>query len=311
MLKPAPIETRQEKTSALRVLNVFVMSVGVIQMRVVAVEHWRVGAHFDMCKMSMARRLTMAFAGSPALSLRGLRASTPFRRMSVSRSPLCAQLPSTRDMLSPAQLEATILNSGGHEKRDADGFRVVEERLIFKRYQAVSERVIEYPHGDRHSFDVLGHGACASVFVFPVVMAAGKASTVVLREYSPGLGKMMNGFPAGFLESHKHATPDEAAVAELSEEAFLTAGTLLRLSPLGGVSADKYSKNLYHHFLALDCVPDLAPGERDQEEWIEIEKGVPLSAVRAMVVDGKFNTPNISLAFMALDRLEQLGFETR
>jgi 8-oxo-dGTP pyrophosphatase MutT (NUDIX family) len=111
----------------------------------------------------------------------------------------------------------------------------------------VSERLIEYPDGKRVSFDVLGMGTGLSVFVFPIDLRTG--TTTLVREYSPGQHRVMHGFPAGLWEGHKHLTMEDAARAELSEEAQLRVGRLERLTGHHGIAADKYSRNVFHFFV--------------------------------------------------------------
>jgi 8-oxo-dGTP pyrophosphatase MutT (NUDIX family) len=122
---------------------------------------------------------------------------------------------------------------------------VVAHRYL--RAQTVSERLIEYPDGKRVSFDVLGMGTGLSVFVFPIDLRTG--TTTLVREYSPGQHRVMHGFPAGLWEGHKHLTMEDAARAELSEEAQLRVGRLERLTGHHGIAADKYSRNVFHFFV--------------------------------------------------------------
>jgi 8-oxo-dGTP pyrophosphatase MutT (NUDIX family) len=113
--------------------------------------------------------------------------------------------------------------------------------------KTVNERLVRFPDGKQVSFDVYGLGAGLSVFVFPV--DARNGTTTLLREYSPGQHRVMHGFPAGLWESDKHLTLEDAARAELSEEAQLTAGRLHKLTQQEGIAADKYSKNIFHFFV--------------------------------------------------------------
>lgn len=116
----------------------------------------------------------------------------------------------------------------------------------------MTERLVEYPTGKTVSFDVLGLGACMSVFVFPVIANTG--TTTLIREYGPGPHRIMHGFPAGLCEiGQKHATLEEAARAELSEEARLQAGRLIRLTGEQGIAADKYSRNWFHFYVSYGC----------------------------------------------------------
>lgn len=210
-------------------------------------------------------------------------------------------------------------SSNGHAdisvQRTADGavtrspeFRIISQERIFHRYQSVYARTVRYPTGQTVSFDVLGNARSdfTSVFVFPYDTATRTAT--ILREYSPGRNYETPSFVAGMFERSKHGSLEDAARAELSEEALLTGGRLEKLTS-GGVAADKYSLNEFHYYLGLDATADAQPGERDEEEWISVERGVPLEQVQRMVVDGEFNTPNSLLAMLALTRLRALGLD--
>lgn len=190
-----------------------------------------------------------------------------------------------------------------------EAFKIVSEKKIFERYQTVYQRDVLFPTGKTVSYDVLGNcrSDFTSVFVFPFNTKS--QSVTLLREYSPGKNKETLSFVAGMFEKGKHRSIEEAARAELSEEAFLTGGKLIPLVS-GGVSADKYSLNHFHYFLALDCVDDESPGERDEEEWITVVRGVSLSEVRKNIEGGELNTPNSLLGMLALDKLRGLGFES-
>lgn len=122
-------------------------------------------------------------------------------------------------------------------------------------------------------------------------------------------------------EESKHGSLEEAARAELSEEAHLKGGKLVRLMDgggegmgmgmgSGGLFQDKYSRNLFNLFLGMDCVEDEMPGGLDEEEWIGIERGVSLGMVRNLIAEGEMNMPSAFLGMMALDRLRGMGFES-
>lgn len=196
----------------------------------------------------------------------------------------------------------------GAAQSSAGRFEIVQQKAIFKRYQTVFQRDIRYPSGQVVSYDVLGNEKSdfTSVFVFPFDSRT-KTATMI-REYSPGRNAEQMGFVAGMFEGDKHGTIEEAARAELSEEAQLRGGDLVRLTHFDGISADKYSLNEFHFFLAIDCVGDEEPGPLDEEEWITIVGGVQLERVRRMVNEGRLNTPNSLLAMLALDRLSRMGF---
>lgn len=66
----------------------------------------------------------------------------------------------------------------------------------------------------------------------------------------------------------------------------------------------------FSYYIALGCVEDETPGQRDAEEWIEVVHGVSVDQVRDIVARGEMNTPHSLLAMLALDYLERNKGET-
>lgn len=115
-------------------------------------------------------------------------------------------------------------------------FKIIKEEPLYARYRTLRSRTVLHPCSREVSYDILGADGAQSVFIFPV-SRTGKVT--MLREYCPGPHAVMSGFPAGFVEADKHASPEVAARDELSEEARLTCAELVPLATR--VSADKYS----------------------------------------------------------------------
>eukprot|EP00188_Purpureofilum_apyrenoidigerum_P000244 Plantae.Rhodophyta-Purpureofilum_apyrenoidigerum.ctg10978.p1 GENE.Plantae.Rhodophyta-Purpureofilum_apyrenoidigerum.ctg10978~~Plantae.Rhodophyta-Purpureofilum_apyrenoidigerum.ctg10978.p1 ORF type:complete len:233 (+),score=23.00 Plantae.Rhodophyta-Purpureofilum_apyrenoidigerum.ctg10978:85-783(+) len=187
-------------------------------------------------------------------------------------------------------------------------FLVMDERVSFQRYQTVYERLIRYPNGKRVSFDVFGSPASnfQSVFIFPFNSKTRTAT--VLREYAPGINGLTWGFPAGGYDPKKHDSLEHAARMELSEEAFLKGGTFYPLTPQG-ISQDKYSKNTFHMFLAINPTVDENPAPRDEEEYIKVMHGVELSEVRKILGRGGMNVCSSFCGYRALDVLSNPSAE--
>jgi len=182
-------------------------------------------------------------------------------------------------------------------------FSILDEKVSFQRYQTVYERLIRYPNGKRVSFDVFGNPRSdfKSVFVFPYDTRT--KTVTLLREYIPGINEVMWGFPAGGFDPKKHKSLEDAARSELSEEAFLTGGSYFPMLESGGVSQDKYSKNMFHMFLVLNPVEDENPLPRDEEEYIQIVKGVTLPRLQKILAQGGMNLPSGFCGYRALDAL--------
>ena len=190
-----------------------------------------------------------------------------------------------------------------HPQSPSTSFKILNDEPIFQRYQTIYQRDVRYPNGSIVSYDILGtpHADFQSVFVFPYNTTT--RTVTMLREYAPGQNCVHPAFVAGMYEPDKHTSLEDAAAKELSEEAHLMGG---RLVPLGTqpTPADKYSRNLFWFYIALDCTQDGSPAQRDPEEWIEVVEGVQLDEVRSLVRNGSLNTPHSLLAMLAMDWIE-------
>lgn len=240
----------------------------------------------------------------------------PFSFSRAQSVSYCSFTPSppfkTNSSTAPTSASASVTSSQSAEK-DEFGFRhvphnkfdIVSHDLIFKRYQSVYQREVQYPDGRQVSYDVTGNARSnfKSVFIFP--FNSHRQTVTVLREYSPGRNAEQLALPAGMFEPEKHESIESAARAELSEEAFLKLGELIPLA--NPIQADKYSMNRFFYFLALDPVPDPNPLPRDPEEWIFVLDPVPISQIEQLVTNGSFNTPHSLCIMLALQKLRELG----
>ncbi|KAA8491503.1 hypothetical protein FVE85_2518 [Porphyridium purpureum] len=210
-----------------------------------------------------------------------------------------------RAQLTLNPLRASWMCSAASAGSEQDGFTLKSEAVRYERYKTIYERVVTYPDGAEYSFDVEGSPRAnfSSVLVFPFNSAA--KTTVLIREYHPGLHALRYGFVAGFFDAKVHADEEAAARAELSEEAHLTGGTMQLLNSGAPVPRDKYSLDYFHMFLALDAHLDLRPRERDEEERIDIVRDVPVTEAIDMVFRGEFNLSSATLCLMAAERLRK------
>ena len=119
-------------------------------------------------------------------------------------------------------------------KRD-DGFRIVHEAVSYKRYMTVYDRTVQFPESAdnaRHAYDVVGHPRAGFHFasIFPFHPGPEPAVTMI-REYAQGPNHYVWSFPAGGVDLQRHASLEDTAAAELSEECHLKGGELVRLLP--------------------------------------------------------------------------------
>ena len=176
---------------------------------------------------------------------------------------------------------------------------------------SVRERKVRLKDGTEASFSVFGRSENdVSVFVLPFNTKT-KAFTLV-EEFHPGPNRHMKGLIAGMFEPKHGGSAEKAAIWELSEEAKLKLGEeskLISLAPdaRGGFSQDKYSSAHFLPFLALDCVEDTRPRQRDREEDIQVHREVSVDDLRKLIREGKLNMASTSFALMGIGYLEGNG----
>ncbi|KAL3772767.1 hypothetical protein ACHAW5_007276 [Stephanodiscus triporus] len=198
--------------------------------------------------------------------------------------------------------------------------RVVRRSVVDRRRAARGKKVVEY--------DVIDHANSSSggaVVVF-AWNSTSRTATIV-REYMPGPHRVLCGLAAGIVEDDgKHsegggggtssASGSEmsssssslvAARFELEEECHLAGGTWYRLTDEGvSVPMDKYVVTEITPYLVIDAehVPD--PRPLDDEEDIEIVRGVTAAEILRMIREGDFNLVGGWGALLALEKLREL-----
>lgn len=208
----------------------------------------------------------------------------------------------------------TIVSMDG---KSSPVFTVIDEEVKFQRYLTLYNRRVKFPptptHPEPtvHEFDIIGHPKANFHFAiaFPFHPAASgdwrDGQVTLLREYAQGTNEMVYGFPAGAFDPRKHSSYEECARAELSEEAYLTAGRLVRLLEDGvAVPEVKWCRNRFTPFLALDLQPDDQPGERDKEEYIEVLRvGIP--ELRRIARSGDMLLASVATCWWAFEYLAE------
>ena len=185
------------------------------------------------------------------------------------------------------------------------GYKVVKEELVYDGWRKVIRKEITMPDSKNVKFDVLTQkGGSVTVFIWD-----SKSNTATLiQEYHPGVNRMMYGTVAGMFESHKHETVLDCAKSELEEEAHLSCDNWYPLleAPLG-VPFEKYSDNMLHAYLALDCKPVLNPKPLDDEEHIIIHRNLNYNQLMSLVDNGELNILSSYTVLMAMKKLNQIG----
>mmetsp|Transcript_7672 Transcript_7672/g.16369 ORF Transcript_7672/g.16369 Transcript_7672/m.16369 type:complete len:224 (+) Transcript_7672:158-829(+) len=207
-----------------------------------------------------------------------------------------------------------VTAESGDKGSSDSGKRVVVQResVVFKRYGRVVERVVTYPDGSEHAFDIWSKNFRNSQeFAIVVPFNSTTRCVTLVREYYPAPHAFHWGLPAGNVERSRHSTPLGAAKAELAEEAGLTGGewiTLLSESCARGMVQDKYQQDWSHLFLVIDP-ESLSDGQQtEHEELIEIHHNVSLEKARELVYAGSFQANQTACLLLALDKLHALGY---
>ena len=186
------------------------------------------------------------------------------------------------------------------------GFKVASQKLVYDGWRKIVRKEVVLPNEKNVFFDVVTQKA-PSVTVF--VWDRNSSTATLVQEYHPGVNRMMYGAVAGLFEGHKHDTILDCAKSELEEEAQLATDTWIPL--MGDMSKnvpfEKYSDNLLHSFLALDCRPVLNPKPLDDEEYIIIHKNVCHSRLLEMIYAGELNIISSYTVLMGLRKLKEMG----
>jgi hypothetical protein len=113
---------------------------------------------------------------------------------------------------------------------------------------------------------------------------------------------------AGLVEDEKHdGNATQAAHHELEEECHLAGGTWYSLTPVRPLIMDKYASTTAYCFLVVDPVHVADPKPLDDEEDIEIVRGVTIQELLDLIRTGEFNCVGAWAALLALQKLREMG----
>ncbi|CAM9663143.1 unnamed protein product [Discosporangium mesarthrocarpum] len=185
-------------------------------------------------------------------------------------------------------------------------YECIGEKSVYKGWRSIMRRRVKGPAGKIFSYDVITQEH-PSVLVF--VWDTQTNTTTILKEYYPGMDRLMYGVVAGNYESNKHSSALQAAAYELEEEAHLHEGTWYALLRDGTttVGAGKYSSQVFYPYLVVDPVVKGEPRALDEGEYIEYVRGVTVEEVRAMVHGGDMSVTSGYAAMLAIEKLRELG----
>ncbi|CAI5965832.1 unnamed protein product [Closterium sp. NIES-64] len=182
--------------------------------------------------------------------------------------------------------------------------------------QGRGQKVVEY--------DIVSSASSHFICVLPFHSAT--QSVTLLKEYAQGANSLLYTVPCGGLSS-SHASLEDCVRSELSEEARLRSGRLVRLiledhpgllearlrggrlvrlipEDHPGLLEVKWCKNRFTPFLVIDPLPDPTPLPRDPEEFIQVLH-LPARDLDRLALGGDMLLPSVVTCTMALQYLRE------
>jgi 8-oxo-dGTP pyrophosphatase MutT (NUDIX family) len=192
-------------------------------------------------------------------------------------------------------------------------FKHVSDEVAFSRHARLYSRRVIAPNSTAEvDYDVLGRNWREDSFAVVSVVPYDPVSKTftMIREYNVATKEGALTFPQGCIEPSKHASPLEAAIAELGEEARLECRREDLYELLDHPSSqDKYQREKIHYFLCTEAyqAKDSALFTRDPEEVMYIERNVSVAEIKALIRAGTMQSNVIASAYLAFDYLRAIG----
>jgi len=187
-----------------------------------------------------------------------------------------------------------------------------EDAILFQgKYRSIHGRDVLLPTGQTRQYELVKGEPAVLVVPFHTKVQ----QFTLLREFNVGSLRMMHGTVAGMFEEGKHASPLECAQCELEEEAQLVGGKWVPLvskdtdaADPGDVTLSKYFEQQFWPYLVLDPEGPVAdPRPQDEDEFIEVLRGVTLDQVRDLIQRGDIAVIHAYVLLLAIERLRVLG----
>ncbi|CAB1099379.1 unnamed protein product [Ectocarpus sp. CCAP 1310/34] len=192
------------------------------------------------------------------------------------------------------------------EGKPQHDFKVLNRDLAYAGWRKIVKKTVRVEDEKDYVFDVV-HQEEPSVAV--LVWHTQTNTLTLIKEFAPGREEVAHGVVAGMYEKNKHDSPLQAAKYELEEEAHLLGGTWHTLceDDETTVNADKYSSNEFYCWLVVDPYVTPTPKPMDDEEFIEIRRGVSMQECMRMVGRGELSIVSSFVVLMGARKLRQLG----
>lgn len=214
-------------------------------------------------------------------------------------------IPVHKDTKSTNQLVTALRN------RERE-YSVLSDEIVYRGYARVYSRIVRFPNNKQFAFDVWGRVWKNDSFSVVTVVPFDRETRTftLIREYNIAHAKFVYAWPQGQVETSRHDGAQQAAAAELEEEAQLKCqewSDLLGKEAGSGSPQDKYQREVVHYYLCTDALHVDNAAERDLEEDMDVIHGVTATQVRELVAAGLMQSNNIAAGLMAIDRLRRLG----
>ncbi|CAI7858491.1 unnamed protein product [Closterium sp. NIES-54] len=169
-----------------------------------------------------------------------------------------------------------------------------------QRVEIWPQQVVEY--------DVVAATTKSCHFVCVLPFHSKTKTVTLLKEYAQGANALVYTVPCGGYTDN-HTSLEDCARRELSEEAKLCGGQLIKLvgDDHPGLLEVKWCKNRFTPFLVIDPQDDSDPLPRDLEEFIEVHR-VPVGDLQGMALSGDMLLPSVVTCTMALQYLKDNGW---
>ncbi|CAI5962005.1 unnamed protein product [Closterium sp. NIES-64] len=169
-----------------------------------------------------------------------------------------------------------------------------------QRAELWPQQVVEY--------DVVAAKTKSCHFVCVLPFHSKTQTVTLLKEYAQGANALVYTVPCGGYTDN-HTSLEDCARRELSEEAKLCGGQLIKLvgDDHPGLLEVKWCKNRFTPFLVIDPQDDSDPLPRDLEEFIEVHR-VPVGDLQGMALSGDMLLPSVVTCTMALQYLKDNGW---